>query len=65
MPALNVEFTEEEMAQLRDAAGREDKSLRSMAHDAIVSELRRRKVTAAATRVAGISAGLNERLAEK
>ncbi|GAB3550122.1 hypothetical protein GCM10027444_18840 [Actinopolyspora lacussalsi] len=53
------------MAQLRDAAGREDKSLRSMAHDAIVSELRRRKVTAAATRVAGISAGLNERLAEK
>ncbi|ASU78999.1 hypothetical protein CDG81_12675 [Actinopolyspora erythraea] len=60
-----MEFTEEEMDQLREAAGREGKSLRSMAHDAIVSELRRRKVAAAATRVAGSSAGLNKRPAEK
>lgn len=65
MPALNVEFTEEEMTQLRHAAGREAKSLRAMAHDAVLTELRRRKVTAAATRVATLSAELNTRLAEK
>ncbi|WP_020495219.1 hypothetical protein [Sciscionella marina] len=65
MTALNVQFTEEEMADLRAAAEREGKSLKTVAHDAVVSAVSSRKyrVAEAAARVAGISAELNERLA--
>lgn len=65
MPALNVNFTDEEMTQLRDATAEEETSMRNFAHDAVLGALHRRKVTAAAIRVARISAGLNKRLAEK
>lgn len=65
MPALNVEFTEDEMADLRAAAEREGRSLRAVAHDAVVGTVSSRKhlVEESAARVARISAGLNERLA--
>lgn len=65
MPALNVTFTEQEMALLRDQADKEDVSLKTLAHDAVLAEVHRRKVRASAMRVARISAGLNKRLADK
>jgi hypothetical protein len=65
MPALNLQFTDEEMADLRAAAEREDKSLKSLAHDAVVNAVSSRKhlVEQASARVAAISAELNDRLA--
>ncbi|MEV7253500.1 hypothetical protein [Streptomyces cyaneofuscatus] len=65
MPALNVVFTEREMATLRAQAAKEDTSMKTLAHDAVLAEVHRRKVAAAAVRVARISAGLNRRLADK
>ena len=65
MPALNITFTDEEMATIRDAAKKEDISLRTLAHDAVLTEARSRKIHAAAVRTARISAGLNRRLANK
>ncbi|SOD60749.1 hypothetical protein SAMN06297387_102248 [Streptomyces zhaozhouensis] len=65
MPALNITFTEEEMAALRRQAARENVSLKTLVHDAVLAETHRRRVTAAAVRTARISAGLNERLATK
>ncbi|MFF3062442.1 hypothetical protein [Streptomyces sp. NPDC057909] len=65
MPALNVTFTEQEMAALRTQAAKEDTSMKALAHDAVLAEVHRRKVAAAAVRVARISAGLNRRLADK
>lgn len=64
MPALNVTFTEEEMATLREQAAKEEVSMKTLAHDAILAEVHRRKVTAAAMRTARVSAGLNKRLAD-
>lgn len=65
MPALSVEFTDDEMSDLRAAAEREGRSLRAIAHDAVVRSVSSRKhlIEEASTRVARISAGLNERLA--
>jgi len=65
MPALNLQFSEEEMQDLRAAAEREGTSLKNLAHDAVVTAISSRKhlVEAAAERVAKISAELNERLA--
>ncbi|MFJ3699533.1 hypothetical protein ACIPW9_36325 [Streptomyces sp. NPDC090052] len=65
MPALNVTFTEEEMITLRNQAAKEETSMKNLAHDAILSEVHRRKVATAAIRTARISAGLNRRLADK
>lgn len=65
MPALNVTFSEEEMAAIRVAAAKEDSSMKQLAHDAVLAEVHRRAVAAAAVRVARISAGLNKRLADK
>ncbi|WP_236789150.1 hypothetical protein [Amycolatopsis sp. GM8] len=65
MTALNLQFTDEEMADLRMTADREGRSLKAVAHDAVVSVVSSRKhlVREAAARVAGISEELNERLA--
>lgn len=65
MPALNLEFSDDEMGDLRAAAEREGRSLKAVAHDAVVSSVSSRKhlVREAAARVARISAELNERLA--
>lgn len=65
MPALNITFTTDEMDQIRAATAEEVTSLKTFAHDAVLSEVHRRKVAAAAVRAARISAGLNKRLAEK
>lgn len=65
MPALNIDFTEEEMTTLRRQAAKESVSMKALAHDAVLSEVHRRKVAAAAVRTARISAGLNKRLATK
>lgn len=66
MAALNLQFTDEEMADLRAAAEREGKSLKAVAHDAVVSAVTSRKhlVKQAAARVAAISEELNDRLAK-
>ncbi|RZQ60790.1 hypothetical protein [Amycolatopsis suaedae] len=63
MPALNPQFSEEEMESIRVAA--EGRSLKAFAHDAVVSAVSSREhlVEQAAARVAGISVELNERLA--
>jgi prephenate dehydrogenase len=65
MPALNLQFTDEEMADLRTTAEREGRSLKTVAHDAVMSVVSSRKhlVEQASARVAAISAELNERLA--
>ncbi|HVW42539.1 MAG TPA: hypothetical protein VHC18_14425 [Amycolatopsis sp.] len=66
MAALNLQFTDDEMADLRATAEREGKSLKAVAHDAVVSAVSTRKhlVAEAAARVARISEELNERLAQ-
>ncbi|MBB3051970.1 prephenate dehydrogenase [Prauserella isguenensis] len=66
MPALNLQFTDEEMADLRATADREGRSLKVVAHDAVVSVVSSRKhlVAEASRRVARISGELNERLAK-
>lgn len=65
MPALNLEFTDEEMTELRAAAEREGRSLKGLAHDAVLRSVSSRKhlVEEASARIARVSAGLNERLA--
>ncbi len=65
MPALNLQFTDEEMADVRAAAEREGKSLKALVHDVVVSSVSSRKhlVEQASERVAAISAELNDRLA--
>lgn len=60
---MNVQFTDQEMDQIREAARKEGTSVKKLAHDAVVADLRRRRVAAAAMRTARISAELNERLA--
>lgn len=67
LPALNLEFSDEEMADLRSAAERAGQSLKSLAHDAVVQAVSARKylVEDAAARIARTSAGLNERLADR
>lgn len=64
MAALNVQFTDEEMEQIREEAAKEGTSVKKLAHDAVISDLHRRRVIAAAMRTARISAGLNKRLAQ-
>ncbi|MCR3719089.1 MULTISPECIES: hypothetical protein [Prauserella salsuginis group] len=66
MPALNLQFSDEEMADLRATADREGRSLKTVAHDAVVSVVSSRKhlVAEASQRVARISEELNERLAK-
>lgn len=63
MPALNIEFTEEEMEQIRQAAAAESTSVKKLAKESVLDAIRHRRVMEAATRVTRISAGLNRRLA--
>lgn len=65
MPALNLQFSEDEMNDLRAAAEREGRSLKNLAHDAVVVAISSRKhlVEQASARVAEVSAELNKRLA--
>ncbi|MCK5754362.1 MAG: antitoxin Phd [Mycobacterium sp.] len=65
MPALNVNFTDEEMEQLRTAAASGELSLRAFVHRAALDAAsdHKRWVRAAARIVAERSAELNRRLA--
>ncbi len=65
MPSLNITFTDEEQQELRDAAQRENVSLKAFAHDAVTAAAssRKRQVAEASARVARVSAELNRRLA--
>jgi hypothetical protein len=69
MPALNVEFTDEEMALLRERAHADGVSLKALAHDAVVGCATRAGEDAliwgAYERAKTISTGLLARLAEK
>jgi uncharacterized protein (DUF1778 family) len=65
MPSLNLPFTDDELAALRKAAARKGVSLRTFAHDAVISASddwvsRREELL---TDIFEKSAELNERLA--
>jgi len=65
MPALNVEFSEEELAIVRSAASDSDTSMRAFAKQAILDKAsdREGRVRALAEQIAQRSAELNRRLA--
>ncbi|GAA3753277.1 hypothetical protein HDA32_004487 [Spinactinospora alkalitolerans] len=64
MPALNIEFTEEEMEQIRQAAAAEQTSVKKLARTSVLASVHRRHVMEVAARVARVSSGLNRRLAQ-
>jgi hypothetical protein len=65
MPALNVEFSEEELATVRSAASDSGASMRAFAKQAILDKARDRegRVRVLAEQIAKRSAELNQRLA--
>ena len=65
MAALNIRFTDEELAALRARAKAEGRSMQSIVHDAVVREIneRTRLFEDAAARVLAASEELNRRLA--
>ncbi|MCI4676225.1 antitoxin Phd [Candidatus Mycolicibacterium alkanivorans] len=65
MPALNVQFTDDELARVRTAASRSGSSLKLFAHDAIMAaaDNRASRVTEAFEYVTARSSELNRRLA--
>ena len=65
MPSLNITFTDEEHRELREAAERENVSLKAFGHDAVIAAAssRKRQVAEISKRVATVSAELNRRLA--
>lgn len=65
MPSLNVTFTDDELERVRVAAASDDVSLKTFAHDAILTAAseHKRLVAEAARLVAERSAELNRRLA--
>ncbi|MCY9782379.1 hypothetical protein KIK06_00560 [Nocardiopsis sp. EMB25] len=64
MPALNIEFSEEEMEQIRQAAAAESTSVKKLAKESVLDAIQRRRVMEAAARVTRVSAELNRRLAQ-
>jgi len=69
MPALNISFSDEEIARLRERARNEGLSMRTMAHDTIVNCNRQSaeddRIMAAVARVMRLSADLLRRLADQ
>ncbi|WP_030299940.1 hypothetical protein [Streptomyces katrae] len=65
MAGLNVKFTEEELAALRERAEAEGRSMQSFAHDAVIKAINEhsRLFNEAAEHVLKASAELNRRLA--
>lgn len=65
MPAMNVDFSEEELAAVRAAASDSGSSMRAFAKQAILDKARNREglIRAIAARTAERSAELNRRLA--
>lgn len=64
MSALNVAFTDEEMAELRHVADEEGVGMKTVVHDATIHSLHQRRVQAAAMRTVKALTEVNERLAE-
>lgn len=69
MPALNIEFSDTEIAHLRDRARSEGVSMKTLAHDTVVSCNTRAEqdalIWAAYERCKAISADLLARLADR
>lgn len=65
MAALNVSFTDEEMALLRTYAARHDLSLKAAVKHAVQVADRHDLITKAAIEAARINAGLSRRLADQ
>ena len=69
MPALNISFTDDEIARLRDRARAEGVSMRTLAHDAVVSSAEQAdqdaRIAAAYERIKRLSANLLRRLADQ
>ncbi len=65
MPAMNVEFTEDELAAVRTAASEAGSSMRAFAKQAILEKATNREglIRAIGARTAERSAELNRRLA--
>lgn len=65
MPALNIEFTDEELAIVRAAASSSESSMRAFAKQAILDKAsdREGRIRALAEEIATRSAELNRRLA--
>lgn len=63
MPGLNLTFTDEELATVREAAAREGLSLKKYAHDTVVAAASTDRFAQIAASVAERSRELNERLA--
>jgi plasmid stability protein len=69
MPALNIRFTDAELAGLRSRAATEGRSMTAIAHDMIVESTARAdhdaKVMGAAAHVIALSRDLLKRLADR
>jgi hypothetical protein len=69
MPALNVEFTDEEMARLRERARSEGVSMKALAHDTVVRCATHADqdalIWSAFDRIKAVSADLLARLADR
>ena len=65
MPALNIQFTDDELSRVRTAANRNGQALKPFAHDAILAaaDSRAARVAEAFEYVTARSAELNRRLA--
>lgn len=63
MPGLNLTFTDDELATVREAAAREGLSLKKYAHDTVVAAASTDRIAQIAASVAERSRELNERLA--
>lgn len=69
MPALNIQFTDEELAGLRSQASAQGVSMTSLAHSLVVGHTERAQhneaVLAASARVISLSEDLLKRLADR
>jgi hypothetical protein len=63
MPGLSITFTDEELERIREAAGRDARSLKAYAHDVVVEAASTDRIADIAASVAARSRVLNERLA--
>ena len=63
MPGLSITFTDEELERIREAAGRDSRSLKAYAHDVVVEAASTDRIADIAASVAARSRVLNERLA--
>lgn len=64
MAALNVAFSDDEMAELRQTAESEGVGMKTIVHDATIHSLHERKVRAATVRTVHALAEVNKRLAD-